>query len=104
MGVKCEIKFEQNPHGVFYAGQVMSGAVQISMDKARKFKGWLFLPLHARILPVSMVSKPCATTLCEKCSIYLCDDHQPVVVVVFPLSYPHPIYFYNPLSIRCSID
>lgn len=44
MGVKCDIKFEQNPHGVFYAGQVMSGAVQITVDKVRKFKGgflWL---------------------------------------------------------------
>lgn len=43
MGIKCEIKFEQNQHGVFYAGQVMSGAVQITMDKTRKFKGGSFI-------------------------------------------------------------
>lgn len=39
MVVNCDVKFEQNPHGVFYSGQVMSGSVQITLDKARKFKG-----------------------------------------------------------------
>lgn len=39
MVVKCEVKFEQNPHGVFYSGQVMSGSVEITLDKPRTFKG-----------------------------------------------------------------
>lgn len=39
MSVKCEVIFEQSPLGVFYSGQVMSGAVRIAIDKAKKFKG-----------------------------------------------------------------
>lgn len=39
MVVKCVVLFDQNSHGVFYSGQVMSGSVQLTLDKPKKFKG-----------------------------------------------------------------
>lgn len=95
MGVKCEIKFEQNPHGVFYAGQVMSGAVQIAMDRARKFKGGLFHDILVYFVYLMIISR-----LWWWFSLLLSSSVP---------NHDHPelsFFFYRMLdpSIRCSID
>lgn len=39
MGIKCEIKFIDNPLGIFYAGQTVIGKVELSIDRATKISG-----------------------------------------------------------------
>lgn len=39
MGIKCEIKFVDNPLGIFYAGQKVAGKVDLSVDRATKITG-----------------------------------------------------------------
>lgn len=39
MPFKCEVIFNQNPYGIYFAGQILSGRVEISVDKIKKVKG-----------------------------------------------------------------
>ncbi|XP_055848587.1 arrestin domain-containing protein 17-like [Episyrphus balteatus] len=39
MVVNCEIVFDQNPHGTYFAGQTVSGRVVLSTDKTKIIKG-----------------------------------------------------------------
>lgn len=39
MVVTCEIQFENNPEGCYFAGQVMTGKIVLSADKAKQVKG-----------------------------------------------------------------
>lgn len=41
MGVKCEIKFADNPLGIFYVGQTVIGKVDLSIDRNIKITGQL---------------------------------------------------------------
>lgn len=36
--VFCEVKFDNNPNGVHYSGQTLSGVVEITNEKRRKVK------------------------------------------------------------------
>lgn len=38
MALNCEINFDQNKHGVFFAGQLVSGTALIGLVEATKFK------------------------------------------------------------------
>lgn len=39
MVVTCEIEFDNNPHGTYFGGQVMTGRVTIKSDKMKLVKG-----------------------------------------------------------------
>lgn len=39
MVVKCELHFIDNPLGIYYAGQTVSGRVEIDVDKPKKIRG-----------------------------------------------------------------
>uniref|UniRef100_A0A182QW93 Arrestin C-terminal-like domain-containing protein n=1 Tax=Anopheles farauti TaxID=69004 RepID=A0A182QW93_9DIPT len=37
--IKCDVQFDNNPQGVFYAGDTVNGTVEIQLDKQKKFRG-----------------------------------------------------------------
>lgn len=37
--VQCDIKFDNNPQGIYYSGQTLSGIVELDNEKARNIKG-----------------------------------------------------------------
>lgn len=39
MTIGCVIKFDQNPYGIYYAGQSISGTVQITFGNPKKVRG-----------------------------------------------------------------
>lgn len=43
MVVTCDIQFENNPQGIFYAGQVLTGKITLTADKIKQVKGKKFV-------------------------------------------------------------
>lgn len=39
MAHNCVILFDQNEHGTYFTGQVITGKVIITLNKTKKFKG-----------------------------------------------------------------
>lgn len=39
MPIECLISFDNNPQGVYYAGQELSGIVDLSVDATKRIKG-----------------------------------------------------------------
>lgn len=39
MVVTCEISFDNNRHGTFYAGQLVSGCVTLKCDRPKEIQG-----------------------------------------------------------------
>lgn len=39
MPIECLISFDNNPQGVYYAGQELSGVVDLSVDATKRIKG-----------------------------------------------------------------
>jgi Arrestin (or S-antigen), N-terminal domain len=37
--VNCDVKFDNNPQGVYYSGQSLSGIIELNNEKARKIRG-----------------------------------------------------------------
>lgn len=48
MVVTCEISFDNNKHGTFYAGQLVSGCVSLKADKIKEVQG---IYIHIQIDP-----------------------------------------------------
>lgn len=49
MPVSCEINFDQNENAVFFAGQLLSGSVQISLTNTKRLRGIM----HLKKLPLA---------------------------------------------------
>jgi hypothetical protein len=37
--VQCVIKFDNNSQGIYYAGQILSGIIELTNEKARNIRG-----------------------------------------------------------------
>lgn len=46
MVIKCEIKFDNNPNAVYFSGQVISGTIELTSDKAKKIKSEIKIKFH----------------------------------------------------------
>lgn len=59
--VECEIKFEQNPYGIYFAGQVLTGQVVLTLQKPKKVKGQLDCLINCSVLRfgLTMVRRCC---------------------------------------------
>lgn len=53
----CHINYDNNPNGIFYAGQTLSGVIQLNNDKRRDIRG-----VTLRIEGFSMVLKKLFTS------------------------------------------
>lgn len=50
MVVTCEISFDNNKHGTFYAGQLVSGCVTLKSDKIKEVQGIYLNSSHAYLI------------------------------------------------------
>lgn len=46
MPIGCLITFDNNPQGVYYAGQELSGTVDFNVDITKRIKGIIFRFAH----------------------------------------------------------
>lgn len=37
--VECEVKFENNPNGIYFAGQTINGQVVLTLQQSKKVRG-----------------------------------------------------------------
>lgn len=48
MSTECTIRFDNNPHGVYYSGQLVSGACELVTTKQKTIRGWSSLTENMR--------------------------------------------------------